>query len=281
MNPKDTIRRLFKVPLFEKLLSGYTKNKVYGSGLTKLTPNHYSYKSPAIRKVTRNDIHFQLDIANIVDWNIYFGFYETAREKLFRLHPDPKTIFDIGANIGEISLRFAQLFPQATIHSFEPFPETFRTLKQNVSLNCFPNIRLHPLGLGAQKGAVFFEERAIGNPGMNRVTSDLQRSSMQAAITTLDTFAEEHGGPAISLIKIDVEGYEMEVLKGAEKTIKEHHPIFFIELDDDNLKEQGSNALELVKLLISHGYEVYHSETNSKLTETSDFDHCHFDIVAK
>lgn len=281
MSTKDTIRALFKVSLFEKLLASYTTNKAYGSGLTKLTPNHYSYKSPALRSVKRNEVHFELDIANIVDWNIYFGFYEASRENLFRLHPNPNVILDIGANIGEISLRFAQIYPQAVIHSFEPFPDTFNSLKRNVSLNSFSNIELHPLGLGAEPGKVFFEERTIGNPGMNRVTSDPEKSSREVLITTLDSFAENLGDHPVSLIKIDVEGYELEVLKGAGRLIQQHHPVFFIELDDDNLKDQNGSALELIQFLHAFGYKIRHAETNVLLTEASDFHGCHFDIVAE
>lgn len=281
MNAKDSIRSLFKLPLFEHWLSSYTQNKEYGRGLTKLTPNHYSYTSPAIRKVQRNGVRFELDIANIVDWNIYFGFHETSRELLFRLLDDAEVIFDVGANIGEISLRFAHTYPKATIHGFEPFPDTFRTLKQNVSLNAFPNIELHPLGLGAQAGEVFFEERTAGNPGMNRVTANPERSTRKVAITTLDAFVGENDISTVSLIKIDVEGYEFEVLKGADQLIRRHHPVFFIELDDDNLKDQGSSAFELVQFLRSHGYRIRHAETNAPVTETSDFNHCHFDIIAE
>ncbi|MNU81214.1 2-O-methyltransferase NoeI [compost metagenome] len=281
MNTKDTLRALFKVPLFEKLLTAYTTNKTYGSGLTKLTPNHYSYKSPALRKVKRNEVHFQLDISNIVDWNIYFGFYEASRENLFLLHPNPDVILDIGANIGEISLRFAQTYPQASIHSFEPFPDTFHSLKQNVSLNSFPNIELHPVGLGSEQGNVFFEERSVGNPGMNRVTSDPERSSKEVTITTLDSFAEKLGNRRVSLIKIDVEGYELEVLKGASSLIQQHRPVFFIELDDDNLKDQNGSALELIQFLHSFGYKIRHAETKAILSEESDFHGYHFDIVAE
>ncbi|WP_300662176.1 FkbM family methyltransferase [Fluviicola sp.] len=281
MSAKDTFRALFKVPLVEKLLASYTNNKAYGSGLTKLTPNHYSYKSPALRRVKRNEVNFELDIANIVDWNIYFGFYEASRENLFHLHPNPNVILDIGANIGEISLRFAQRYPQASIHGFEPFPDTFETLKRNVSLNSFPNIELHPLGLGSEQGKVFFEERSAGNPGMNRVTSDPEKSSREVAITTLDSFIQNLGDQHISLIKIDVEGYELEVLKGARNLIQEHHPVFFIELDDDNLKDQNSSALELIQFLQAFGYKIRHAETHAQLTENSDFHDCHFDIVAE
>ena len=69
--------------------------------------------------------------------------------------------------------------------------------------------------------------------------------------------------------------------RGAEALIQEYHPIFFIELDDENLKDQGSNAPELIQFLISHGYKIRHAETNEVLTNESDFNNCHSDIIAE
>lgn len=279
MTLKDSFRALFKFSPLEKLVVSYTRNKPYGKGLTKFAPNHYSYTSPAIRKVIRNGVRFQLDISNMVDWNIYFGFYEEAREKLFSLHPNPDLILDIGANIGEIALRFARTFPDSTVHAFEPFPETFRALERNKARNVFPNIHLHLLGLGSKPGKVFFEERTIGNPGMNRVTSSQEKSAIEIEVVTLDSLFKDLSEQTISLIKIDVEGYELEVLKGAAGILQKYHPILFIELDDDNLREQGGSAIELLHFLGTFGYKVRHAESNQVLTENNSFDSCHFDII--
>ncbi len=278
---KDQIRFIFKIPWLEKLLVRYCTDKTYGKGLTKLTPNHYSYKNPAIRKVKRNEVNFELNIANIVDWNIYFGFYEASRENLFQLHPNPDTILDIGANIGEISLRFAKTYPQASIHSFEPFPPTFNSLKRNASLNSFSNIELHPLGLGSKPGEVFFEERAIGNPGMNRVTSNPEKSTQKIRISTLDSFAEENQLASVSIIKIDVEGYEHEVLKGAVNLLTRNKPLLFIELDDSNLMEQGSSAADFIQFIEAFGYAIEHAETGETITKNNHLKNSHFDIICK
>jgi hypothetical protein len=116
---------------------------------------------------------------------------------------------------------------------------------------------------------------------MNRVTSDPEKSSREVTITTLDSIAEKLRNRQVSLIKIDVEGYELEVLKGASRLIQQHHPVFFIELDDDNLKDQNGSALELIQFLHGFGYKIRHAETKAILSETSDFQGCHFDIVAE
>lgn len=278
---KDFIRSVLKISFLEKTLVRYNADRTYGTGLTKLTPNHYSYSPSSIRKVKRHGINYELIISDIVDWSIYFGFKEIEKEKLLRLDPAPKTIIDVGANMGEISLRFAQQFPNARILSFEPHPVTFKKLKTNWNKNAFKNITLLNLGLGSQTGEVYFEERSNGNLGMNRVTADREKSAHQIHITTLDLFFQENNLSDASIIKIDVEGYEHEVLKGARNLLNQYKPLLFIELDNDNLIEQGSSATALVQFIQSFGYCIEHAESGERITEKSNLEKSHFDIICR
>lgn len=281
MNSKDRLRSILKIPLLEKIWYQLVKDKTYGTWITRLTPNHYSYKDPSYKQVKRNGIQYKLNLANIVDWNIYFGFKEISKEKLFHLHPDPVTVIDVGANIGEVSFGFAKRFPHAVIFGFEPHPLTFQNLKLNEALNSFGNIHFLNLGLGSEKGEVHFEEREIGNPGMNRVTSDPEKSAHRISITTLDSFAKENQLSSVSIIKIDVEGYEHEVLKGADNLLTTYKPMLFIELDDSNLMEQGSNAASFIEFLESYRYEIEHAETGELITKETVLKNSHFDIICK
>ncbi|MNK33139.1 Methyltransferase domain protein [compost metagenome] len=278
---KDRFRSILKFPVLEKMWVRLVKNKTYGTTITKLTPNHYSYNDPSIRKVTRNGINYELNIANIVEWHLYFGFRETAKEKLFRLNSNPVSIIDVGANIGEVSLGLAYRYPNASVYGFEPHPVTFQKLKNNHSLNQMKNVQLLNLGLGSKKSEVHFEERAIGNPGMNRVTADPGKSAHQIQITTLDSFIAENQVPEVSVIKIDVEGYEHEVLKGAVDLLTHTKPVLFIELDDSNLMEQGSNATDFIQFIYSFGYVIEHAETGEIITKNSPLKSSHFDIICK
>lgn len=281
MSTKDRFRSVLKLPILEKGWVQLVKNKTYGTSITKFTPNHYSYIDPTLRNATRNGINYELNLANIVEWHLYFGFKETAKEKLFALNSNPITVLDVGANIGEVSFNFANKYPHAIVHGFEPHPTTYQKLKRNYSLNSFKNLHLQNLGLGAQKGEVYFEEREIGNPGMNRVTSDPKKSTHKIAITTLDSFIEENQIPPVSIIKIDVEGYEHEVLKGAVNLLLNNKPVLFIELDDSNLMEQGSNAADFIQFIESFGYVIEHAETGEIITKHSNLKNSHFDIICK
>ena len=280
----DILRLIWKIPFLEKLLVKKTINKPFGIFVTKLPPNHYQYKKSSIREVTRNHVNYKLDISDIVDWFIYFGFKETSRESLLNLIDENQTIIDIGANVGNVSLQIAYLLgDHGHVHSFEPDPLNFKRIEANVKRNDFKNIQLNNLGLGNEEGSFHIATVNEGNQGMNRIVgehSDL-KNLRKIEVTTLDNYVEKNHLKKINLIKIDVEGFEYNVLMGALNVIKNNHPIFFIELDDNNLLEQGHSAKKLIELLERFHYEFIHAETKEKISSNSNFKNCHFDIIAK
>lgn len=280
----DFIRTLFKIQLFEKLLVKLTINETFGSPISKFPPNHYQYKSGTIRKVIRNGISYKLDISDIVDWFIYYGFKEKSRQRLLSLMQAGQTIFDIGTNVGNVTLEAAKAVGSSgKIHSFEPDAVNFERLQSNLKLNNFSNISANKLGLGDKPGQFTIANVSPGNKGMNRIikeeSADFKSSQIQ--VTTIDKYVEEKNINTIDLIKIDVEGFEYNVLKGGTRSIEKFHPTFFIELDDNNLKAQGISAQELIDLLASWGYGITHAETEEKIDSNFKFENCHFDIIAK
>jgi FkbM family methyltransferase len=127
-----------------------------------------------------------------------------------------RTIFDVGGNFGQSALRFSRAFPDARIFTFEPVPESFFKLEANIagrrSITAFRH------GFGDVAGA--FQIQLQPNPGANTLNGP--RSSMgsvEIRLETLDSFVVEHGIAQIDFLKIDVEGYEMEVLEGAAATL--------------------------------------------------------------
>lgn len=277
------IRKIFKVRLFEKYLVQLTIDKPFGSLVTKLPPNHYQYPKKTIRTVNRHGINYTLDLSDVVDWYVYFGFQEVSRETLLNLMDIGQTIIDIGANIGNVTLESAKIVgPTGEIHSFEPDPENYKRLEVNLKMNRFSNISSNKLGLGNKAGVFRIVNVSPGNQGMNRIINkNLSNfNSRQIQVTTLDEYVFEKKLNNIDLIKIDVEGFEYNVLKGGVKVIDAFHPTFFIELDDNNLIEQDSSAKDLIKLLEDFGYEITHSESKRKIDSESKFINCHFDIIA-
>lgn len=114
------------------------------------------------------------------------------------------TIFDVGANVGQSVEKYLQAFPAAAIHSFEPIPATFAVLSKRFGTH--PNVRLHQVALGSESGTARMSVEG---------TSDVFRISdggtEEVPVSTIDLFDIER----ISFMKVDAEGYDLEVMKGA------------------------------------------------------------------
>lgn len=130
---------------------------------------------------------------------------------------DIKTVFDVGANHGQSALRFEKAFPKAEILSFEPVAANFKILNSNCENK--PRIRTINKGLGEHSGKV-----KIGlsqNPGRHSLHLLQEGGDVEEIeISTVDTVMEESDISFIDLLKIDVEGFEIEVLKGGEKALE-------------------------------------------------------------
>ena len=134
----------------------------------------------------------------------------------------PRTVFDVGANVGDWSLVAAQLMPTAHIHCFELSPRTWRTLAARVQGERFT---VNNSGMGDRDGTIEFKdygENSTVNTILSNATYHDHRQTAvvsQATIVTGDTYCSEHGIDAIDLLKIDVEGADHLVLAGFERLL--------------------------------------------------------------
>lgn len=129
-----------------------------------------------------------------------------------RLIPNAKTIFDVGANIGQTAKTYRRLFPQAEIWSFEPFPNSFSSLCRSIS---DPGFHAQPIALSDRIAS------APLNIGAVSITNSLLRRNSDTGNTieirtdTIDHFCSHHGISNIDILKVDVEGAEDRVFRGA------------------------------------------------------------------
>lgn len=167
---------------------------------------------------------------------------ETKRWFVDNVRPD-WWIFDIGANVGYYSILFAQLAPQGRVFSFEP-TSTATMLRANLAHNAINNVDVHQVALGATTGVqqdrIF---RMWGGEG------DVQ----EYPFYRLDDFVAEHRPARIDCLKIDVDSFDFEVLRGAEKTLRDHNPLIVIELNHA-LAKRNQSAGEALAWLARQGY---------------------------
>lgn len=126
------------------------------------------------------------------------------------------TILDVGANDGASALKFHEAFPEATIHSFEPGAAAFSAL--TAACAKFPNIRTHKLALGSSSGEATLYLTAHSTMS-SLIRPDSTTGEEHVIVTTLDAFTTEHGMTSVDLLKIDAEGYDLEVLRGASRLL--------------------------------------------------------------
>lgn len=134
-------------------------------------------------------------------------------------HTRIATVFDVGANVGQSARRYAEEFPAAIIHSFEPVAGTFAQLASSVP----GRVRCHQIALGATADVGSMVKQ--GKTEMFYLLGDRpappSAALEQVSIDTLDNFCERHDIQRIDLLKIDTEGSDMAVLQGAERLLRE------------------------------------------------------------
>lgn len=272
----NLFRNLFKIGALEQWLVKRTIGKPAAATVCKMAPNHYQYKPGTMRHAHRNGFNFELDLNDLVDWHIYYGIRDQGRDALSALAKDGHTVADIGTNVGEVSLVLSKVVGQAgKVISFEPDPTNYGRFEKNLSLNDQGNIDPRNIGLGAEPGTLKLQVNT-DNRGNNTIS---ETGNVSIQISTLDH--ELAGEERLDLVKIDVEGFEHEVIKGGRHVISKFLPVLFIEIDDGNLLAQGSSPAALFKELEGLGYRLTHAETGKELRATSDLSGCHFDVICR
>lgn len=275
-------RKALANPVIDPVLANFTQKKGgLRSFALRIVPPEYLYKNPSYRNYNRNGIKMNLNISNLVDHYVYYSTDQTALDR-FISHLKPNyTVIDIGANIGYTTLLFSKACPEGKILSIEPSRELFKTVTDHVSLNEIKNVKCLNIGLGEKEKTVQLYKVSESNSGMNRVLEEANASFASESITikTLDEVAKEQSLDSIHAIKIDVEGYEYKILKGAYTTLKTQHPILLVELDDFNLKEQQSNPKELLTFLFELNYSIYEADSMKEIDLSRDYTGVHFDII--
>lgn len=195
-----------------------------------------------------------LDPAQSMDMRLYFdGDYEPdTLAAVQRLSPLGGTVIDVGANIGLISL-WAGRCVGATgrVVSIEPSPWAMNRLIANARLNEMANIT--PV-LGASADHCGEGEMFVING--YRVDDTITNTQEHVRLYTIDGIVEEQGLDRVDLIKTDTDGYELDVLRGAAKTLERFRPAIIFEMGPSALERAGSSSRDLIAFILGFGYTI-------------------------
>jgi FkbM family methyltransferase len=198
----------------------------------------------------------------IEDHIIREACWEPQVMELMAMLMRPNSVFvDIGANIGFHSLHIAARNPDARCHAFEPHPEIFRQLTRNTRLSALKNITLHHYALAEthREGVFYLQDASAYNRGLSSSIpqSDLKNGWQEAPMRfePLDEVLSELDRGAVSLIKIDTQGSEREVLAGAQLTVSEARPAILFEFESRYHADPGREIHDILSLLPK--YEIF------------------------
>jgi FkbM family methyltransferase len=204
---------------------------------------------------------FPVDPGTLIGWSIYFfGTYEPeVRQQIVeRLTPGGVAI-DVGANVGWHALLMAsRVGPAGQIYAFEPNDSTRDRLRAAVEANHFAQIAIDSRAAADRQGSLGFEAPDAGHfwDGTGRLSRD-PRSAHAVDCITLDAFVAARGIRRVALVKIDVEGWELAVLRGATDVLRMLRPAIVFEFDPHYVERSGGTSSELTGCLVEAGYALF------------------------
>ena len=200
----------------------------------------------------------RLDLSDRIQKQIYAGTFEPHETACFRQYLRPGMhVVDAGANVGYFTaLATSLVAPTGRVVAVEPSPYAFARLADMVLRNSMSTVTTAQVGLGSESGRVTLyvppDENHNHSPSM---VANPQGRPVQVVIRTLDECAEEWNLGRIDLMKLDIEGYELEALRGARRLLEQRRiRAVMCEFNDYWLREAGTTPDELFGFLASAGF---------------------------
>ena len=201
---------------------------------------------------------------NTKDWHFYrfsihgYNDWRNVAATLV-LAAEGDVIIEVGSNIGTETISFADIVGKdGVVHAFEPLPSHVTALRRANERSRYRNIVVHPCALSDRCGVVPFvvpPEHASGIGHVVHGDAQAQSATLQVQVATLDTLTEEIG--SARLIILDIEGEEVNFLKGAKEYLQTHRPRLVLEASPRLLQRAGTSLEDLYERLEDLGYSVY------------------------
>src|ERR1700693_2919119 len=234
--------------------------------LRKLYYNLFSYMVRDRHTIaTLDGMTFELYLGEVIDLGVYLQHFEhevvLAIEELCQ---PGMTVFDIGANIGAHTLRFAKTVgPAGKVFAVEPTEYAYGKLVRNLSLNSFQNTTVFQIALAD----LSIKQQMINFRSSWR--TDRKKIEMKNLVDfeRLDDWCQKHSVEKVDLIKTDVDGNEFPILEGGKKIIERCHPVFLMEVVGPHFEDDNKNPFLLLKNL---KYRFWDLKSNYEYTNLNE-----------
>ena len=224
--------------------------------------------------VRRGGITYRLDLSEGIDLAIYLGQFEPATAAACARHIAlGQTVLDIGANIGAHTLNLSRLVGEnGAVFAFEPTEWAYLKLQRNLALNPELARRVTALQCFLGDGVARDLPDTIYSSWPLTSAKDLHPKHRGKAMATghatkksVDAILADYGNPSIHVVKMDVDGYECEVLAGARNTMSCDRPIFIMEFSPYVLTEHGASTDRLLSYFLPLEYRFYREADDAPL----------------
>lgn len=228
-------------------------------------------------RLSIDDISFLLHPQGSIAEEVWMGSLQEEKAILFMLRIiQPQTIFiDVGANVGLYALAAAQKIHSENIYALEPCEGTFCVLRKNIRLNQIPNIKAFPIALGDYSGEAQLYINSRNKEGLNTLGKPSHPccrivGKETVPIMTLDEFVEGQGISRVDVMKVDVEGAELQVFRGGRNLLqREDAPLILYESASVCTKGFDYHPVEIMWLLDEWGYRFFEiNDKNDQLIPT-------------
>jgi FkbM family methyltransferase len=215
------------------------------------------------------------------------GNFEMAERKFAERFLQPgMTVLDIGAYSGLYTLTASvRVGREGHVIAFEPSPFQRKRLQWHVWLNRCSNVRIENAAIGSKEGEeIFFSVRgrSAGYSGLRPPEVEAATRPIPVRVTTLDSYLRRHSVGSVDFIKVDVEGGELDVFKGAVDLLRQQvRPVILCELEDVRTEAWGYKAKDAAAFVESFGFRWFRPLPCGKLTSLGDnWSQCERNFVA-
>lgn len=206
------------------------------------------------------DITLKVDRSRSMGASLYWTGLHELREFIFlhRFLTRDMVALDVGANLGEYTMFMAKRLTEGRVLSFEPMASIRSQLLENVMLNKFSDVVVFDFGLSNKKQRLNLHEVEDGNEGLGTLFLGEKKSKgfVEIALESLDEIWGSLGLQRLDFMKIDVEGSELFVLQGGEKTIAKFKPLILIEISEENFKAAGYRTADVEAFFKASNYQA-------------------------
>ncbi len=206
----------------------------------------------------------ELDLLDPEQRKVYFfgHYHERYEAALVAGVLEPGEVFwDVGANIGYFSLvAAAAVGERGEVAAFEPGAAALARLRENVSLNSFPQVRIYHLAMADVDGeAVLYRTGGIADSSASLYPAAAGGAAGETCTTvTLDGLLKKEDLRPPDFVKLDVEGAELAALRGGAQILADFQPLLLVEMEEKNLQAAGASKAAIQTFLQGYGYRVAH-----------------------